>query len=149
MNDEAHVPPYLPVTDLERRHYLEGRAVRPEVVAAMHPADHVDELWQKIPEHLREGLRSYLMEYRRPGSFLCSVLENDLHGALMRCDWSLACIRDICLYLYNCAPAGSYGSRDEVDAWCAKLVRLRLEESFDRTPFDGNPLDIYSINNIL
>lgn len=143
-------PPYLPVTELERQLFREGKAVRAEVVAAMHPADHDAQLWEKVPEHLREGLRSYLMEYYRPGHFLCALLENDLAGALARADdVSILAVRDIMSYLFNCAPAGSYGSRDEVDRWCAKFVRRRLEDSFERDDSSSHPLDIHSVNNIL
>lgn len=121
----------LPVSQTEREHLALGLDVRPEVEAEMFPADHNHELWLRIPENIRDGLRRYMMDFVRPGGFLVSVLENDLAGALQRAhdDATLLSIRDICTYLFNCAPPQCYGDRDAVDKWCAKLVRLRIDDS--------------------
>jgi hypothetical protein len=60
----------------------------------------------QIPEHLREGLERYLVHRIRPGSFLCSVLDNDLREAVTRADpESLVALPRLAVLLYNEAPA--------------------------------------------
>jgi hypothetical protein len=99
------------------------------------PPDHNQEQWERIPAHLRDGLRAYMMEFRRPGKFLCCVLENDLAGALGRADaGSILGIKEITTYLFSCAPPKCYGSVDAVDAWCARPIRHRLERSLGQSP---------------
>lgn len=123
-------PDPLPVSDTEREHFQLGFAVRPEVEDEFYPPDHARDVWNKIPEHLREGLRRYMMEFQRPGDFLCAVLNNDLAGALARADdVSIISLREISTYLYNCAPPECHGRPGAVDEWCARLVRARLEDS--------------------
>lgn len=128
-NREVLQPDKLPVTRIERQHFRLGLDVRDEVKAEMFPADHNDELWQQIPENLRDGLRRYMMEFIEPGRFLRSILENDLSETARRADSAVSFLaaRDVLTYLFMCAPPECYGDRDAVDRWCARLVRLRLE----------------------
>lgn len=85
------------------------------------PRDHRDDLWQLVPDHLRQGLNSYFMDHQSTGHFLSAVLENDLEKSVMRADpQSLAGLKDIVAYLYNCAPTQSFGSPEKVAKWLAK-----------------------------
>lgn len=91
--------------------------------AADYPPDHMPDLWEKVPVHLRDGLRAYLVEGRSPGGFLRSLLENDLSMAVSRSRYDMssrACLYDICLYVYNCAPAPSWGSPAKVVEWISR-----------------------------
>lgn len=60
----------------------------------------------EIAEHLQPGLERYLVQHMEPGQFLCSVLDNDLRGAVLRADEkSFACLPGLLRLLYNEAPA--------------------------------------------
>lgn len=79
-----------------------------------------EEDWLKVPRRLREGLRRYLVDHIRPGRFLCAVLRNNLADAVVRADEeSLPALRDLVLFLHNCAPGQSHGSEAKFDAWLA------------------------------
>ena len=71
-----------------------------------------------VPEHLHDGIVDYVVNHQRPGSFLTAVLSNDLLMAVKRGD---AVNRDnlsaIVLFLYDYAPATSWGSPETVAAW--------------------------------
>jgi len=74
--------------------------------------------YDQIPERLRYGLVHYFVWGFPPGSFLCSVLENDLMGALSTgSEESLQALRGIGVWLYQFAPRDGYGSPTNVNAW--------------------------------
>ena len=74
--------------------------------------------YTRLPEGLREEMRLYMESGVRPGSFLTLFLSNDLTGAMQRADEiNRHRFFDICLFLYNDAPGGSYGSPDHVREW--------------------------------
>lgn len=76
------------------------------------------DLADNVPEHLRAGLASYVIHGIVPGSFLCAVIRNDLHGAIRHGDDdSLAGIKPIITFLYNSTPAACFGNREKVDNW--------------------------------
>ena len=75
----------------------------------------------RVPPHLHDGLVEYLVNHRPPGSFLCSVLSNDLLGACKRGDeQSRAHLVDLVLWLYEQAPIPSWGSVARVRTWLQK-----------------------------
>jgi hypothetical protein len=83
-----------------------------------HHVAEIDEGLEQLPEHLRGGLRRYLVERICPGQFLQAVLRNDLRAAVGRADdVSLPALKDIIEFLYNVAPGGSWGSPDALKAW--------------------------------
>lgn len=68
--------------------------------------------------YMADGLRLYLENGILPGDFMLSILSNDLIRACDHADinnkhnifaWAQ--------WLYNYAPAGSYGSPERVQAW--------------------------------
>lgn len=71
-----------------------------------------------VPEHLVDGLVSYVHDRRPTGSFLECVLSNDLKGAIERGDdesiWGL---KKIVVFLYTYAPGTCWGSPAKVTAW--------------------------------
>lgn len=78
------------------------------------PAD-----WSLIPPHMIGGLRRYIEDGIPPGSFLTAVLSNDLRGACERADdENRHCLFDYVSFLYNHAPTGSWGSKENFGAWC-------------------------------
>ena len=74
-----------------------------------------------MPPRILEGLRRYAIHHQEVGSFLRAVLENNLTEAVCRADpESLAALRIIVIYVYNCLPASCHGSPEAVKAWLKK-----------------------------
>jgi len=71
-----------------------------------------------IPEHMREGIKRYLENGIRLGSFLNAVLENNLVQSIALADEiNITKIVDWAKFLYNEMPMGSWGSKEKVNAW--------------------------------
>ena len=82
--------------------------------------------YSMIPEHCRDGIQLYIEQGIPPGSFLQAVLENNLVRAFGMADHiDMHHIRDYCEFLYNEAPASSWGSPEKVEAW---IKRFQLKE---------------------
>jgi len=76
------------------------------------------DFYSKIPEVTMGALERYANQRIRTGSFLESVLTNDLFGALGRADESNhKALRLICLYVYNEMPSSCWGSKERVETW--------------------------------
>ena len=72
----------------------------------------------KIPNHMVEGLDSYINHRLKQGSFLHAVLCNDLMEAVKRADAdNMAALPAYANFLHNYAPPECYGSVEEVEAW--------------------------------
>lgn len=83
----------------------------------------------RVPEHCRPGLIDYLVEGRPPGDFLRAVLENDLKDACGRADHiNLRALPEYVRFLYNHAPAPSWGSPEKVQQWLADFEAARAVE---------------------
>ena len=77
--------------------------------------------YESLPEGLQGGMKRYVEQGIKPGSFMTAVLENDLFGALAQADeMNRDRLYDICKWLYNEAPSQCWGSKEKVEAWIAK-----------------------------
>lgn len=75
-------------------------------------------LLDAVPSGLHEGLLRWMLYGIPPGDFLTAFLKNDLMGAMGRADdLNRHRFFDICVFLYNVAPGGSYGSVERFTAW--------------------------------
>ena len=73
-----------------------------------------------LPEGLRGGLVRWIVKGIPTGSFLAAVLRNDLRDACARIDTeNRPFLPDVVKWLYNYAPAYTWGSPANVDAWPA------------------------------
>lgn len=98
---------------------------------------HGEELKQKFIEHmggyshslmmshvnepLHEGIMHWVVYGIEPGDFLRAVLRNDMMDAMGRADdINRHRMFELCTFLYNGMPAGSYGSRERYAAWKKK-----------------------------
>jgi len=80
---------------------------------------------REVSESVKESLELYANQGVMPGSFLVTVLENDLFGALARADsYNRATIFQITKYIYYELPRDSYGSREKVKAYLAKFNQV-------------------------
>jgi hypothetical protein len=71
-----------------------------------------------IPENTMAALHRYVYYRVLPGSFLTSVLTNDLFGAYGRADTeNLAAMKDILSYVYMEIPSVSWGNQEKVNQW--------------------------------
>jgi hypothetical protein len=85
---------------------------------------------ESLPDHIRDGLVSYLRYGLPPGSFLEAVLANDLADACARADIENRYrLFDYVYVLHNYAPSDSWGSREKVRAWIEKGMALRREHA--------------------
>jgi hypothetical protein len=65
------------------------------------------------------GLKLYVERGILPGDFLTALLCNDLVEAFWRADDNnTAAMRDWAFFLRYEMPSGSWGSHDNVQAWC-------------------------------
>lgn len=71
-----------------------------------------------IPEHMRDGVLNYVMNGIETGHFLSAVFSNDLVEAFSRADGiNKEKIGDYVTLMYNCLPAGCWGSKDNYKEW--------------------------------
>lgn len=71
-----------------------------------------------LPEHLRGGMKRYIENGIKPGSFLTAVICNDLVRTLGLADQtSVSCLMDIGNFFYNEAPGPCHGSKEKMDKW--------------------------------
>lgn len=71
-----------------------------------------------IPMNIKKSIDDYVDHGHPIGGFLHAVLCNDLFEASMRADEeSLACLADICRYVFNFTPSPCWGSAQKVDEW--------------------------------
>ena len=76
------------------------------------------DIWDHVPDHLREGLDAHLCDGRPVGGFLTAVLSDELTHAVARGDeTSLSGLWGLMHFLVCEAPAGSWGSPAAVAAW--------------------------------
>ena len=78
----------------------------------------VDYSW--LPEPLREGMKRYVVDHIRPGSFLSACLRNDLSGAAMQADpENRQRLGQIASWMVFELPDYCWGSTEKFDAWIA------------------------------
>ena len=79
--------------------------------------------YSTLPSHMVEGARGYLERGYEPGSFLRSVLENDLVGAFAHADLdNQGAMFAWAAWLYNECPSPAWGSPGKVRAWIAAFA---------------------------
>lgn len=75
-------------------------------------------LGRTIPDTTAACLDRYLEKHLHPGSFLDAVLSNDLKESCARGgEDNLLCLYVIVAFLWNCAPASAWGSRERFEQW--------------------------------
>jgi len=88
--------------------------------------------YSRLPEHIRGGVQRYIDHGVPVGSFLETVLCNDLKGAFMWADEiNRERLFDIVSFFYNEAPSQCWGSADKVKVWMGHngLAGLDLESA--------------------
>ena len=74
-----------------------------------------------IPEYMHDGLRRYVEEHIPTGSFLESVISNDLSGAVFNADdENIHNIPAFVNWLYSKAPGNCWGSPEAYSGWLAQ-----------------------------
>lgn len=78
--------------------------------------------------HNLDGLKRYVEEGIPVGGFLSAVISNDLREACGRADdYNLRVIPIYVAWLYNEAPGGCWGSKENMDAWIERHAKARAE----------------------
>jgi len=74
--------------------------------------------WDTCPISVRRSLQRYYEDHGSVGDFLTAVLCNDLMKALTRADHvNRYRLFEICRFIHNHLPMGSYGTPEKVEAW--------------------------------
>ena len=74
--------------------------------------------YEKLPEHMREGMKLYVEEGIATGSFMNAVLENDLvHSFAYADEDNLASMFEWAGFLHWELPTPAWGSKAKVNAW--------------------------------
>lgn len=80
-----------------------------------------------LPEHIMPALQRYIDHGYQPGSFLTSVLCNDLKGAISNADhMSLAGLPALVSYIYNNCPIECWGSEENMISYMQERRRLDI-----------------------
>lgn len=81
-----------------------------------------------VPEHIKNGICSYVEQGRRPGRCLSHIFDNQLVQAFATADDKVGpAMHDIVKFIYNHVPAECWGGQGSVDAWVAKGGTLGRE----------------------
>ena len=74
-----------------------------------------------IPERMMRGIKRYVEQGIRPGSFLTAVICNDLQGAVGKADdENLRNIYAYTAYFYNEVPESCWGTPQKMKDWIKK-----------------------------
>lgn len=91
------------MTKEELRIYLENR---------------IDNYSYMIPEHMHDAVKRYVLDHIEPGSFLTSILLNDLKEAAARADeTNRAALANWASFCVNALPTVCWGNAERVDKW--------------------------------
>ena len=81
-----------------------------------------------VPQHTKESFEDYILRGYTPGSFMYSVLCNDLVGATSHADTeNKKYLLDIAKWMLHNAPALCWGSKQAVADWIEDKDRVRTE----------------------
>ena len=90
-----------------------------------------------IPNHTKEALDDYFFRGWEPGSFLTSILTNNLYGAVNSADYANKhVIYEIVqwLTLEPIVPKDSWGTKDHVSNWLDNIggIRTKFVEKIEK-----------------
>lgn len=92
-----------------------------------------------IPDYMRNGILNYIIDGHPPGSWLCSLFNNDLKRVYGGADsTNIELIRNYVQFLWDYAPNGCWGASDAVERWSAHHGLRGLFETPDPGEADAN-----------
>lgn len=100
----------------------------------------------EIPPYTLDALEDYVMYGDMPGGFLQAFLKNDLDRAFSRADGNnFPAIGTLHAFVYNYAPARSWGSEDNVESWSRKGgLRHTAPDAMDKV---ASRFELYRVKN--
>jgi hypothetical protein len=76
--------------------------------------------YARIPSHMQDAIRRYVVQGLKPGDFLTGVITNDLRRAVNSADeQNLPLIKLYVQWFYNEAPGVCSGSHEHMRLWMA------------------------------
>ena len=93
-----------------------------------------------LPRHMHDAIRMYVLDRLEPGSFLMSVLCNDLKGSIARADHinksALPQYVEFCTWYL---PSICWGSEERVTAWLSRRdEEPEIPDAIVQEPGDDN-----------
>ncbi len=80
----------------------------------------------RIPEHMHDGVKAYVLKGRPCGDFLALIIQNDFYTAAKHADNdNRSKLFEYADLLYNHFPGGSHGSKEKYVNWIAKHNEFR------------------------
>lgn len=77
--------------------------------------------WGMIPSHMHQALKDYIEHGWQPGSFLTSMLQNDIYNAVWKADHiNEGAISDWVKFLQWYIPTECFGNEEKVRDWIAR-----------------------------
>jgi len=77
--------------------------------------------YEKLPEHIRGGMKRYIEEGLIPGDFLQAVICNNLKLSVQRADdVNIKRMLDIVSFMYWEVPMSAWGSYEKMIEWSKK-----------------------------
>ena len=81
-----------------------------------------------IPERMMPGIKRYIENGIKPGSFLTAIIQNDLIGVCRYADYeNLRNIPAYTAYFYNECPMSCWGSPEKMKNWIKKFNKEQKE----------------------
>jgi hypothetical protein len=83
-----------------------------------HCVNRINDYKGRLPEHMLDGIKRYVLYGMPVGDFLTALFENNLMEVYKRADeTNIRLISEYCLLLYNAVPVKCRGSRIAVTDW--------------------------------
>ena len=74
--------------------------------------------YDRLPPHIRDGVKRYIEHGIKPGDFLTAVIQNNLKESFARADeTNIERMFDIVSFLYNEVPLLCWGSPERMKNW--------------------------------
>jgi len=84
-----------------------------------------------IPAYMHAGLLRWILYGIPPGDFLTALLSNDLRRTFEKADdTNVRCIQNYLIFLYNDAPSGCWGSKENFKSWKGTIKRHAVPDEY-------------------
>ena len=81
-----------------------------------------------IPNHTKQIIASYIEKGHDPGDFIYNVMSNNLMRAFGSADsQNTSALKDIVMWVYNCAPQNCHGNEAIVLRWMENHRRAKSD----------------------
>jgi len=84
---------------------------------------------RKIPDHMHDGVRDYVLRHIPAGGFMSALFSNELLAFMRADEKNRACMEAWIYLMVWDLPSACWGSRQKVEAWLAEKGGCDAEEA--------------------